>query len=356
MKPNFIGLISENHPEKGVIVHIGYKADINQELELMGLGNGLKWVRNKSKRMKVGALVDINTAIYFITLKLEEHCQFRARSSEKDSRIDDWEADETHKLEFDKKSNTVSLSKTLIPHRETPLLTIAELFVIWEQPDVEIPGELAEICACDFYEKYQYIKSAPQIPDEKEEAEGEGKEEPKVETIMFAFESTIKATDGVIVQEEIYRLPSEASFKSKKTKKILDKAAISEYGAETHLLLYHALLYLRTPFSEYSLDLLSELTHGLRFLIRKEHKRSIWNIIRPVSALMHRTALLIVYQREGNLPVEMIEGQRKEILEDVKIELKKLRDNPYKSSRLTPNSQLTNDFLAYDLELLRELI
>ena len=353
MKPNFIGLISENHPEKGIIVHIGYKADINQELELMGLGNGLKWVRNKSKRMKVGALVDINTAIYVITFQLEENCQFRARSSQKDSRIDDWEDDETHQLDFEKKTNNVSVSRTLIPLRESPLLTVAELFVIWEQPDVEIPGELAEICACDFYEKYEYVNSASQT-SEKEETEGE--EEPKIEQIMFSFDSTIKAKDGVIVREEIYRLPSEVSVKPEATNKMLENAAISDYGAETHLLLYHALLYLRTPFEEYSLDLLSELTHGLRFLIRKEHKRSIWNIIRPVSALMHRTALLVVYQKEGDLPLELIDGQRKEILEEVKIELKKLRDNPFQSSRLTPNSIITNDFLAYDLELLRELI
>ena len=49
MKPNFIGIISENHPEKGLIVHVGYKADINQELELMGLGNGLKWVSSTNE-------------------------------------------------------------------------------------------------------------------------------------------------------------------------------------------------------------------------------------------------------------------------------------------------------------------
>ncbi|MHA1911064.1 MAG: hypothetical protein ACTSYA_05130 [Candidatus Kariarchaeaceae archaeon] len=355
MKPNFIGLISENHPEKGIIVHIGYTADINQELELMGLGNGLKWVRNKSKRMKVGALVDINTAVYVITLPLEENCQFRARSSQKDSRIDDWEDAETHQLEFEKKISSVSVSKTLIPLREAPLLTIAELFVIWEQPDVEIPGELAEICACDFYENYEYVKSVHHTP-EKEETEGEVDKEPEVEKIMFAFDSTIKAKDGVIVREKFQRMPSETSVKPKKTMKILEDAAISEYGADTHLLLYHSLLYLKRSFNEYSLDLLSELTHGLRFLIRKEHKRSVWNIIRPISALMHRTALLIVYQQEGDLPLEMIEEQRKEILEEVTIELKKLRDNPYQSSRLTPNSIITNDFLAYDLELLREII
>ncbi|MCG3217864.1 MAG: hypothetical protein KAR35_02605 [Candidatus Heimdallarchaeota archaeon] len=355
MKPNFIGLISENHPEKGILVHIGYKADINQELELMGLGNGLKWVRNKSKRMKVGAFVDINTAIYVITLPLEENCQFRARSSQKDSRIDDWEDAETHQLEFEKKTRSVSVSKTLIPLREPPLLTIAELFVIWEQPDVEIPGELAEIYACDFYEKYEYVNGVRHTPEESDETEKEGKE-PKIEQIMFAFDATIRAKDGVIIKDEFQRMPSEASIKPKQTIKILENAAISDYGAETHLLLYHALLYLKTPFNKYSLDLLSELTHGLRFLIRKEHKRSIWNIIRPVSALMHRTALLIVYQKEGELPLEFIEEQRGEILEEVKIELKKLRDNLYQSSRLTPNSQITNDFLAYDLELLREII
>jgi len=354
LKPNFIGLISENHPEKGIIVHIGYKADINQELELMGLGNGLKWVRNKSKGMKVGALVDINTAIYVITFQLEENCQFRARSSQKDSRIDDWEDAETHQLDFDKKTNAVSVSKSLIPLRVPPLLSIAELFVIWEQPDVEIPAELAEICACDFYDKYEYVNSISQNTEEGE-AEAEEKE-PKIEKIMFAFDSTIKAKDGVIVREEFQRLPSEASVKPKATSKILENASISEYGAETHLLLYHALLYLRTPFKEYSLELLTELTHGLRFLIRKEHKRSIWNVIRPISALMHRTALLIVYEKEGNPTQEMIDKQRGEILEEVKIELKKLRDNPYQSSRLTPNSIITNDFLAYDLELLREII